>query len=261
MKIRTSTLRELKAQGKKFACITSYDSLTAGIFDTSGIEVILVGDSASNTVLANDSTIPVTLDEMIIFGRAVSRSVKDALVVLDMPFGSYEISAQHALENSIRALKESGVAAVKIEGAKLAQIEALTEAGIPVMGHLGFTPQTVHALGGYKVQGRGDDAQQLIDDALAIQAAGAFAIVLEMIPSELAAMVTHELDIPTIGIGAGNATDAQILVWTDMVGLSSKIPRFAKQYLNLRSDISTAATQYASEVREGAFPTAEQSFS
>lgn len=261
MKIRTSTLKDLKDQGKKFACITSYDSLTAGLFDAAGIEVILVGDSASNTVLANDSTIPVTLDEMIIFGRAVARSVKDALVVLDMPFGSYEVSVHQALENSIKALKESGAAAVKIEGAKLAQIEALTEAGIPVMGHLGFTPQTVHALGGYKVQGRGEDAQRLIEDALAIQAAGAFALVLEMIPSDLAAAITAELDIPTIGIGAGNATDAQILVWTDMVGLSAKIPKFAKQYLNLRSDIAKAASEYASEVRSGNFPTEEQSFS
>lgn len=261
MKIRTSTLQDFKAQGKKFACITSYDSLTAGLFDEAGIEVILVGDSASNTVLANDSTIPVTLDEMIIFGRAVSRTVNSALVVLDMPFGSYEVSAHQALENSIRALKETGVAAVKIEGAKLAQIEALTEAGIAVMGHLGFTPQTVHALGGYKVQGRGDDAQQLIADALAIQDAGAFALVLEMIPADLAKEVTDALDIPTIGIGAGVDTDAQILVWTDMVGLSQKIPKFAKQYLNLREDISTAASSYAEEVRSGAFPTAEQSFS
>lgn len=261
MTIRTSTLQDLKARGKKFACITSYDSLTAGLFDEAGIEVILVGDSASNTVLANDSTIPVTLDEMIIFGRAVSRSVNNALVVLDMPFGSYEVSAHQALENSIRALKETGVAAVKIEGAKLAQIEALTEAGIPVMGHLGFTPQTVHALGGYKVQGRGDDAQQLIADALAIQDAGAFALVLEMIPADLAKEVTDSLDIPTIGIGAGVNTDAQILVWTDMVGLSQKIPKFAKQYLNLREDISNAASSYAEEVRSGAFPTAQQSFS
>ena len=261
MKIRTSTLQELKSQGKKFACITSYDSLTAGLFDEAGIEVILVGDSASNTVLANDSTIPVTLDEMIIFGRAVARSVNNALVVLDMPFGSYEVSAHQALENSMRAIKEAGVAAVKIEGAKLAQIEALTEAGVPVMGHLGFTPQTVHALGGYKVQGRGDGAQQLIADALAIQDAGAFALVLEMIPAGLAKEVTAALDIPTIGIGAGVETDAQILVWTDMVGLSQKIPRFAKQYLSLRKDISEAAKSYAEEVRMGAFPTEQQSFS
>jgi 3-methyl-2-oxobutanoate hydroxymethyltransferase len=261
MKIRTSTLQELKSQGKKFACITSYDSLTAGLFDEAGIEVILVGDSASNTVLANDSTIPVTLDEMIIFGKAVARSVNNALVVLDMPFGSYEVSAHQALENSIRALKETGVAAVKIEGAKLAQIEALTEAGVPVMGHLGFTPQTVHALGGYKVQGRGDGAQQLIADALAIQDAGAFALVLEMIPAGLAKEVTDALDIPTIGIGAGVETDAQILVWTDMVGLSQKIPKFAKQYLSLREDISEAARSYAEEVRMGAFPTEQQSFS
>lgn len=260
MKIRTSTLKELKAKGLKFACITSYDSLTAGLFDRAGIEVILVGDSASNTVLANDSTIPVTLDEMLIFGRAVSRSVKDALVVLDLPFGSYEISAQQALENSIRAMKESGVAAVKIEGAKLDQIRALTSAGVPVMGHLGFTPQTVHALGGYKVQGRGDAAEALIKDAKAIEASGAFALVLEMIPSDLAEEVTKQLNIPTIGIGAGAATDAQILVWTDMVGLSAKTPKFAKRYLDLRNDIELAAKSYAEEVRSGTFPTKEQSF-
>jgi 3-methyl-2-oxobutanoate hydroxymethyltransferase len=261
MKIRTSTLLTLKQKGQRFSCLTSYDALTAEIFDEAGIEVILVGDSASNTVLANDGTVPITLDEMLIFGRAVSRSVKDALVVIDMPFGSYEISALQALENGIRAMKESGAAAIKLEGARIEQIKALVDAGIPVMGHVGFTPQSVHALGGFKVQGRGDSADDVLRDCLAIQQAGAFAVVLEMVPADLAERITNELSIPTIGIGAGNKTDAQILVWTDFAGLGDKVPSFAKQYLNLRQDLSNAAVNYRSEVLGGEFPTAEQSFS
>ena len=261
MKIRTSTLSALKQKGQRFSCLTSYDALTAEIFDQAGIEVILVGDSASNTVLANDGTVPITLDEMLIFGRAVSRSVKDALVVLDMPFGSYEISALQAVENGIRAMKESGAAAIKLEGARIEQIKALVDAGIPVMGHVGFTPQSVHALGGFKVQGRGESADDILRDCLAIQQAGAFAVVLEMVPADLAERITKELSIPTIGIGAGNKTDAQILVWTDFAGLGEKVPSFAKQYLNLRQDLSNAAVNYRSEVLGGEFPTAEQSFS
>jgi len=261
MKIRTSTLLTLKQKGQRFACLTSYDALTAEIFDEAGIEVILVGDSASNTVLANDGTVPITLDEMLIFGRAVARSAKSALVVLDMPFGSYEISALQAVENGIRAMKESGAAAIKLEGARTEQIKALVDAGIPVMGHVGFTPQSVHALGGFKVQGRGDAADDIFRDCLAIQQAGAFAVVLEMVPAELAERITKELAIPTIGIGAGNKTDGQILVWTDFAGLGSKSPSFAKQYLNLRQDLSNAAVNYRSEVLGGDFPTAEQSFS
>jgi len=261
MKIRTSTLSALKQKGQRFSCLTSYDALTAEIFDQAGIEVILVGDSASNTVLANDGTLPITLDEMLIFGRAVSRSVKDALVVLDMPFGSYEISARQAVENGIRAMKESGSAAIKLEGARVEQIKALVDAGIPVMGHVGFTPQSVHALGGFKVQGRGESADDILRDCLAIQQAGAFAVVLEMVPADLAERITNELSIPTIGIGAGNKTDAQILVWTDFAGLGEKVPTFAKQYLSLRQDLSNAAVNYRSEVLSGEFPTAEQSFS
>ena len=224
MKIRTSTLTTLKQKGQRFACLTSYDALTAEIFDTAGIEVILVGDSASNTVLANEGTVPITLDEMLIFGRAVARSAKSALVVLDMPFGSYEVSPTQAVENGIKAMKESGAAALKIEGARTEQIKALVDAGIPVMGHVGFTPQSVHALGGFKVQGRGDGADAVLQDCLAIQAAGAFAVVLEMVPADLAEQITKELTIPTIGIGAGNKTDAQILVWTDFAGLGEKSP-------------------------------------
>lgn len=261
MKIRTSTLSSLKQKGQRFACLTSYDALTAEIFDLAGIEVILVGDSASNTVLANDGTVPITLDEMLIFGRAVTRSAKSALVVLDMPFGSYEISPTQALENGIRAMKESGVAALKIEGARTEQIRVLVDAGIPVMGHVGFTPQSVHALGGFKVQGRGEAADKILQDCIAIQDAGAFAVVLEMVPAELAARITKELTIPTIGIGAGNQTDAQILVWTDFVGLGEKSPSFAKQYLNLRASLMDAAQSYRSEVQSGEFPAAEKNFS
>jgi 3-methyl-2-oxobutanoate hydroxymethyltransferase len=261
MKIRTSTLAALKQKGQRFACLTSYDALTAEIFDLAGIEVILVGDSASNTVLANDGTVPITLDEMLIFGRAVTRSAKSALVVLDMPFGSYEISTTQAIENGIRAMKESGVAALKIEGARTEQIRALVDAGIPVMGHVGFTPQSVHALGGFKVQGRGEAADKILQDCLAIQQAGAFAVVLEMVPAELAARITKELTIPTIGIGAGNQTDAQILVWTDFAGLGEKSPSFAKQYLNLRASLMDAAQSYRAEIQSGEFPAADKNFS
>ena len=261
MKIRTSTLAALKQKGQRFACLTSYDALTAEIFDQAGIEVILVGDSASNTVLANYGTVPITLDEMLIFGRAVTRSAKSALVVLDMPFGSYEISTTQALENGIRAMKESGVAALKIEGARTEQIRALVDAGIPVMGHVGFTPQSVHALGGFKVQGRGEAADKILQDCLAIQEAGAFAVVLEMVPAELAARITKDLTIPTIGIGAGNQTDAQILVWTDFAGLGEKSPSFAKQYLNLRASLMDAAQSYRAEIQSGEFPAADKNFS
>jgi 3-methyl-2-oxobutanoate hydroxymethyltransferase len=260
MKIRTSTLAALKQKGHKFSCLTSYDALTAEIFDQAGIEVILVGDSASNTVLANDGTLPITLDEMLVFGRAVSRSTKSALVVLDMPFGSYEVSPIQAVENGIRAMKESGAAALKIEGARTAQISALVEAGIPVMGHVGFTPQSVHALGGFKVQGRGEAGEKILRDCLDIEAAGAFAIVLEMVPADLAAKITEQLSIPTIGIGAGNQTDAQILVWTDFAGLGAKSPSFAKQYLNLRQSLLDAASLYRSEVLASEFPGSDKSF-
>lgn len=261
MKIRTGSLRELKQQGRKFACLTSYDQQTAEIFDRAGIELLLVGDSASNTVLANDTTIPVTLEEMMPFGKAVARSAKSALVVFDMPFGSYEESADQALKNSVRVLKETGVAAVKIEGARVEQIKKLVENGIPVMGHVGFTPQTVHGLSGYKVQGRAADADRVMQQAIAIEEAGAFAIVLEMVPVDLAEKITKKLQIPTIGIGAGIATDAQILVWTDFAGLGEKIPSFARQYLSLRDELSKAAMQYAEDVRGGAFPSIDESFS
>lgn len=261
MKIRTSTLTQFKQDGKKFSCLTSYDQQTAEIFDFAGIEVLLVGDSASNTVLANEDTISVTLDEMIPFGKAVARSSKNALVVFDLPFGSYEESAEQALHNSIRVMKETGAHAVKLEGPKYAQIRHLVDNGIPVMGHAGFTPQSVHALGGYKIQGKDDAAaERLRDDCLKIQEAGAFAVVLEMVPADLASEITKELSIPTIGIGAGSGTDGQVLVWTDFAGLSGRSPSFSKGYLNMRELLTQAASSYRAEVAEGRFPTDKQSF-
>ena len=261
MKIRTGTLAEYKAQGTKFACLTSYDNQTAQIFDEAGVAVLLVGDSASNAVLGNRDTVPITLEEMIPFGRAVADGAKNALVVLDLPFGSYEASSAQALETGFAAMKQTGCAAVKLEGAKTEQIKALVNAGIPVMGHVGFTPQSVHALSGYKVQGRDEQgAARIMQECKDIEAAGAFAIVLEMVPGDLAAEITAELKIPTIGIGAGKGCDGQILVWTDFAGLDSRSPSFSKQYVNLRQLLSNAASDYVTEVTSGEFPTKEQSF-
>ncbi len=261
MKIRTGTLQQLKRDGNKFAALTSYDMHTATIFDEAGIEVLLVGDSASDNVLGNTGTIPISLDEMIPFGRAVAGAAKNSLVIVDLPFGSYELGAEQALENSIRVMKQTGAAGVKLEGAKLLQIESLVENGIPVMGHVGFTPQTVHALSGFKVQGRNDeDADRIMKECIDIQAAGAFAIVLEMVPAELAAEITKALEIPTIGIGAGNACDGQILVWQDFAGLSGRTPSFAKNYLSLRDSLAKAASEYRKDVVSGQFPGPDRSF-
>lgn len=261
-KVRTSTLGELKALGIKFACLTSYDATTAEIFDESGIEVILVGDSAGNTVLGHDSTLEVTVDEMISFAKGVSSSVKRALVVVDMPFGSYEVDSQQALENAIKLMKRSGAEAVKLEGGgdRVEQVKAIVAAGIPVMGHLGFTPQSVHALGGFKVQGRGESAAKLQSDAIALEEAGVFAIVLEMVPADVALSLTQTLRVPTIGIGAGNSTDGQILVWQDFAGLSNGAKKFVKQYASLRHDLMTAAKEYRAEVLSGEFPSKNHSF-
>jgi 3-methyl-2-oxobutanoate hydroxymethyltransferase len=263
-KIRTSTLATFKAAGTKFSCLTSYDSLTAAIFDEAAIEVILVGDSAADNALGYESTLPITLDEMISFTRAVSSSVSRALVVADMPFGTYELGPELALANAIRLMKEGGAEAVKIEGGQRssAQIRAIVEAGIPVMAHLGFTPQSVNALGGFKVQGRDDESvATLLADAHAVAEAGAFALVLELVPSHVAAEVSQAIAIPTIGIGAGPVTDGQILVWTDFAGLSAHGPRkFVKQYADLRSILRNAAEQYRNDVSAGSFPSPEQSF-
>ncbi len=261
MKIRTGTLAELKAKGQKFACLTSYDHQTAQIFDQAGVAVLLVGDSASNAVLGNRDTVPITLDEMIPFGRAVATGAKQALVILDLPFGSYEVSVEQALQTSFRAMKETGCAGVKVEGPKLEQIAALVDAGIPVMGHVGFTPQSVHALSGYKVQGRDEEsAARILKECLDIEQAGAFAIVLEMVPAELAREISKALTIPTIGIGAGSYCDGQIQVWTDFAGLDARSPSFSKQYVSLRELLSKAASEYVADVAESKFPSAEQSF-
>jgi 3-methyl-2-oxobutanoate hydroxymethyltransferase len=261
-KIRTSTLVSMKQAGEKFACLTSYDALTAQIFDEAGIEVILVGDSAGNTVLGYENTLEVTLDEMISFGRAVATAAKHSLVVMDMPFGSYEVSPEQAVESAIKLMKQTGASGVKLEGGsnRVAQIEAIVAAGIPVMGHLGFTPQSVHAIGGFKVQGRGESANELIDQAKQLARAGVFSVVLEMVPSSVAEAITKQLTIPTIGIGAGNQTDGQILVWQDFAGLSTGSRKFVKQYASLRDDLASAARSYRSDVQASSFPAKEHSF-
>jgi len=262
-KVRTSTLLEFKQAGRKITCLTSYDALTSGIFDQAGIDVILVGDSAADNVLGYTSTLPVTVDEMIPFGRAVAGSANRALVVVDLPFGSYETGDADALATSIRVMKSTNAAAVKLEGGvrSATQIRAIVEAGIPVMGHIGFTPQSVNTLGGFKVQGRGSDADALIQDALAVETAGAFAVVLELVPAELAAEVSRRLSIPTIGIGAGAGTDGQILVWTDFAGVHGGKPRkFVKKYADLNQVLSDAAKEYVADVQAGTFPAKENEF-
>jgi 3-methyl-2-oxobutanoate hydroxymethyltransferase len=252
-------LKAAKVAGEKWAALTSYEQMTAEIFDAAGIPVLLVGDSAGNNFLGDENTIAVTVDELIPLTRAVVRASKRALVVADLPFGSYESSPEQALETSTRFFKEAGAMAVKLEGAHLETVTKLTAAGIPVMGHLGLTPQSLHQLGGYRVQGR-EDGDAIFEAALALEKAGAFAIVLELVPAELAARITAALTIPTIGIGAGVDCDAQILVWTDLVGLTAKPPKLAKAYRNLRQEITGAAEEFARDVRGGTFPAAENTF-
>jgi 3-methyl-2-oxobutanoate hydroxymethyltransferase len=252
-------LKSAKERGEKWAMLTSYEQMTASIFDEAGIPVLLVGDSAGNNFLGEENTIPVTVDELIPLTRAVVRGSSRALVVADLPFGSYESSPAQALATSIRFFKEAGAMAVKLEGAHLETVKKLTSSGIPVMGHLGLTPQSLHQLGGYKVQGR-TDGDVMKAAALDLEKAGAFAIVLELVPAELAAEITASLSIPTIGIGAGVATDAQVLVWTDMAGFTAKPPKLAKAYRNLREELLGAAKEFADEVRSGEFPTEEQTF-
>ncbi|HWJ11179.1 MAG TPA: 3-methyl-2-oxobutanoate hydroxymethyltransferase [Nocardioides sp.] len=262
-RIRTHHLREMKERGERFSMLTSYDQLTAGIFDEAGIEVLLVGDSASNNVLGNTTSIPVTVDELLPLTRAVSRSVSRALVVGDLPFGSYQASPEQGYLTAVRFMKEGGAHCVKLEGGVEMgpQIERMTRGGIPVMAHIGFTPQSEHALGGYRVQGRGATADRVLRDALAVQEAGAFAVVMEMVPGDVAAEVTAKLDIPTIGIGAGNQCDGQVLVWQDAFGLrTGRMPRFVKQYADLRSVLLEAARTFDSEVKDASFPAPEHTF-
>ncbi len=255
-------LAAMKVRGEKWSVITSYEEMTASIFDEAGIPVLLVGDSAGNNFLGEENTIPVTLDAMIMLSRAVVRGSTSAMVVADLPFGSYEKSPKQALESATRLFKEAKVHAVKLEGGKkvVPQIKKLIAAGIPVMGHLGLTPQSVYALGGYKVQGRGEDAARIMKDAKALQSAGVFSLVLEMVPAELAAEISAALDISVIGIGAGPNCDAQVIVWTDLMGLTENAPKFAKAYRNLRAEIANGVKEWMEDVASGRFPTEEQTF-
>jgi len=265
---RRVTIRDLqqaKLAGDRWPMLTAYDYSTAQVFDAAGVPVLLVGDSAANAVYGYDTTVPVSIEELLPLVRGVVRGSKRALVVADLPFGSYQASPQQALETASRFLKEGGAHAVKLEGgARMApQVELLASSGIPVMAHIGLTPQSVHALSGYRVQGRGDEAAgRLLEDAKALQDAGAFSVVLEVVPFDLAKKITHELRIPTIGIGAGVECDAQVLVWQDMAGLrvDGKPAKFVKQYADLTAVLTDAVHRFADEVQAGTYPGAEHSY-
>ena len=262
---RRVTVRDIaaaKQRHEKWPMLTAYDALTARVFDEAGIPVLLVGDSAAMVVYGYDSTIPVSVDDLIPLTAAVVRGSERAMVVADLPFGSYQTGVSEALTSATRFMKEAGAHAIKLEGGRrvLPQIEALVAAGIPVMGHLGLTPQSVNVFGGYRVQGRGESGEELISDAKALEAAGAFSIVLECVPGDLAARVTSSLSIPTIGIGAGNTTDAQVLVWQDMAGLTPHTAKFVKKFADVNGVLGEAARTYADVVVGGAFPAAEHSY-
>ncbi|WP_309116334.1 3-methyl-2-oxobutanoate hydroxymethyltransferase [Saccharothrix sp.] len=262
-KVRIHHLRELKERGEPWPMLTAYDMYTAELFDEAGIPVLLVGDSASNNVYGYDTSLPVTVDELVPLVRGVTRSVKRALVVADLPFGSYQVSVEQAVATAVRFMKEGRAHAVKLEGGRhfAPHIKAIVRAGIPVMAHIGFTPQSEHQLGGYRVQGRNDKFDDVVADAHAVQEAGAFAVVLEMVTAEVAKQITHDLVIPTVGIGAGPDTDAQVLVWQDMLGLRrGKAPRFVKRYANLADVMLGAVREFASEVRTHRFPGPEHTF-
>jgi 3-methyl-2-oxobutanoate hydroxymethyltransferase len=262
---RRITIRDLadaKARHERWPMLTAYDQYAAEIFDEAGIPVLLVGDSAADNVLGYENTVGVTVDELIPLARAVVRSTRRALVVADLPFGSYEASPEQALATAARFMKESGAHAVKFEGGArvLPQVELLVRSGIPVMAHLGLTPQSVHAFGGYRVQGRGEAGETLVADAKALEQAGAFAVVLEVVPAELAARVTASLTIPTVGIGAGAACDAQVLVWQDLAGLRRNPAKFVKQYADVRTVLTDAAKAFAADVEAGAYPDESHSY-
>ena len=262
-RVRVHHLREMKERGEPWPMLTAYDMYTAEIFDEAGIPVLLVGDSASNNVYGHETSLPVTVDELVPLVRAVTRSTRKALVVADLPFGSYQVSVEQAVATAVRFMKEGQAHAVKLEGGAYfaPHIRAITAAGIPVMAHIGFTPQSEHQLGGYRVQGRHENHDVVLQDALAVQEAGAFAVVLEMVTAEVAKQITHDLVIPTVGIGAGPDTDAQVLVWQDMMGLNrGKGPRFVKRYANLADVMLGAASEFANEVRGHQFPGPEHTF-
>jgi 3-methyl-2-oxobutanoate hydroxymethyltransferase len=262
---RRVTVRDLaaaKARGERWPMLTAYDALTARVFDDAGIPVLLVGDSAGMVVFGHDSTIPVTVDDLIPLTAAVVRGTRRAMVVADLPFGSYQASPAAALATATRFLKEAGAHAVKLEGGQrvVHQAEELVAAGIPVMAHLGLTPQSVNVLGGYRVQGRGEAGDRLLHDAKVLEAAGAFSLVLEAVPAELAARITESLAIPTIGIGAGPECDAQVLVWQDMAGLTPRTAKFVKRYADVAGVLSSAARSFGEEVVAGQFPDEEHSY-
>jgi 3-methyl-2-oxobutanoate hydroxymethyltransferase len=262
-KVRVHHLQKWKAEGHKWAMLTAYDYSTARIFDDAQIPVLLVGDSAANVVYGYDTTVPISVDELIPLVRGVVRGAPHALVVADLPFGSYESGAQQALASATRFMKEAGAHAIKLEGGERVaeQIATLTAAGIPVVAHIGFTPQSVNTLGGFRVQGRGEAGEQTIHDALAVQEAGAVAVVMEMVPAELATQITGKLTIPTVGIGAGPNCDAQVLVWQDMAGMTAgKTARFVKRFGEVGAELGRAAAQFAEEVAAGTFPAEQHCF-
>jgi 3-methyl-2-oxobutanoate hydroxymethyltransferase len=254
-------LRSWKTEGTRWVMLTAYDHPTAQILDAAGVPVLLVGDSVGRNVLGYDNELPVTMEEMVHHTKAVARGVERAMVVGDMPFMSFQASTEDGMRNAGRLIKEGGAHAVKIEGSQPELIHRLVDVGIPVMAHIGLTPQSVYGLGGYKVQGRGEAAQRVLDQAHTLEKAGAFAIVLEAMPAELGAEITTELHIPTIGIGAGAHTDAQVLVINDLLGLNEHPPKLAKRYADLRGVITEAATAFLRDVESGAFPDEEHSYS
>ena len=264
--VRRVTMRDLQVRtddGQPWTMVTAYDALTAGVIEQAGVPALLVGDSAAMVVHGHDSTIPITVDEMLPLVSAVVRGTEQALVVADLPFGSYQEGPAQALATSARFMKEAGAHAVKLEGGRniLPQIEALAEAGVPVIGHLGLTPQSVNLLGGYRVQGRGESGQRLLQDAKALESAGAAAVVLEVVPADLAASVTEVLSIPTIGIGAGADTDAQVIVWQDLLGLTpDPAPRFVRRYANLREVMSGAVSAWVHDVETRSYPAEEHTY-
>ncbi len=264
-KLALPELADMKARRQPIAMVTAYDAPSGRLADAAGADLILVGDSAAMTVLGHDSTVPATMEEMLVLTRAVTRGARRPLVVADMPFGSFQVSDEEAMHNAIRFVKEAGADAVKLEGAgpMLARVRALVGGGIPVMGHLGLTPQSATMLGGFKAQGRtAEKAVRLYEDALALEAAGCFAIVLEAVPAPVAARITAELTVPTIGIGAGAGTDGQVLVWHDLLGLyEGHAPRFVKQYADLATAIKTAVGSFVEEVRDGRFPEEQHTYS
>ena len=263
-KVRTVHLAQAKATGQKFSMLTCYDALTAQVFDRAGIDMLLVGDSAANVVLGYESTLTITLDEMIPMVAAVSRGASRAMVVADLPFGSYEQSPQQAVASAVRLMKEGGAHAVKIEAdASMTEwVRALVRTGIPVVAHVGFTPQSEHALGGFRVQGRGEAAERVREDAVALAEAGAFCVLMEMVTTETARRVDEAVRaVPTIGIGASNVTTGQVLVWQDMMGVrSGRVPRFVKQFAQVGQVMEDAARAYREQVRSGEFPAAEHTF-